>query len=85
MWCAIVAGEICSESSDRLGPATVLLSSVLKLGDQTLLDLSVKGIANDLHRCDGQNVLWCAGDGGRGVCSSDVHHLAQKPVSAAQM
>ena len=26
--------------------------------------------------------LWCAGDGGRGVYSSDVHHLVQKPVSA---
>ena len=98
MWCAIVAGEICSESSDRLGPATaagivrdsvlkpcVLLSSVLKLDDQTLLDLSVKGIANELHRCDGQNVLWCAEDGGRGVFSSDVHHLVQKPVSVAQI
>ena len=29
--------------------------------------------------------LWCAGDGGRGVCSSDVHRLVQKPVSAAEM
>ena len=27
----------------------------------------------------------CAGDGGRGVCSSDVHDLVQKPVSAAEM
>ena len=34
---------------------------------------------NELHLCPGQN------DGGRGVCSLDVHHLAQKPVSAAQM
>ena len=98
MWCAIVAGEICSESSDRLGPATaagivrdsvfkpcVLLSSVLKLDDQTLLHLRVKGIANELHRCAGRNVLRCAGDGGRGVCSSDVHHLVQKPASAAEM
>ena len=40
---------------------------------------------NELHRCPGRNVLWCAEDGGRGVCSSDVHHLVQKPVSAAQM
>ena len=40
---------------------------------------------NELHRCDGQNGLWCAEDGGRGVCSSDVHHLVQKPVSVAQM
>ena len=40
---------------------------------------------NGLHRCPGRNVLWCAEDGGRGVCSSDVHHLVQKPVSVAQM
>ena len=40
---------------------------------------------NELHRCDGRNGLWCAEDGGRGVCSSDVHHLVQKPVSAAEM
>ena len=49
---------------------------MLKLDDQTLLHLRVKGIAN---------VLWCAGDGGRGVCSSDVHRLVQKPVSAGEM
>ena len=98
VWCAIVAGEICSESSDRLGSARVagivrdsvfkpcvLLSWVLKLDDQTLLHLRVKGIANDLNRFCGRNVLWCAGDGGRGVCSSDVHRLVQKPVSAAEM
>ena len=49
VWCAIVAGEICSESSDRLGSATVadtvrhsmfqpcvFLSWVLKLDDVTL-------------------------------------------------
>ena len=40
---------------------------------------------NELHRCDGRNGLWCAEDGGRGVFSSDVHHLVQKPVSAAEM
>ena len=40
---------------------------------------------NDLNRFCGRNVLWCAGDGGRGVCSSDVHRLVQKPVSAAEM
>ena len=45
----------------------------------------VNCIVNELHRCDGRNVLWWAEDGGRGVCSSDVHHLVQKPVSAAQM
>ena len=58
---------------------------MLKLDDQALLHLRVTGIANELHRCNGRNVLWCAGDGGRGVCSSDVPHLVQKPVSAAEM
>ena len=58
---------------------------MLKLDDQTFLHLIVKGIVNELHRCDGRNGLWCAEDGGRGVCSSDVHHLVQKPVSAAEM
>ena len=58
---------------------------MLKLDDQTLLHLRVKGIANELHRCNGRNGLWCAEDGGRGVCSSDVHHSVQKPVSADEM
>ena len=58
---------------------------MLELDDVTLLHLIVRGIANELHRCDGRNVLWCAEDGDRGVCPSDVHHLVQKPVSAAQM
>ena len=58
---------------------------MLKLDDVTLLHLIVKGIVNELHCCDCRNVLWCAEDGGRGVCSSDVHHLVQKPVSATQM
>ena len=58
---------------------------MLKLDGVILLHLVVKGIVNELHRCDGRNGLWCAVDGGRGVCSSDVHHLVQKPVSAAQM
>ena len=40
---------------------------------------------SELHRCDGRNGLWCAEDGGRGVCSSDLHHLVQKSVSVAQM
>ena len=58
---------------------------MLKLDDQTLLHLRGKGIANDLNQFCGRNVLWCAGDGGRGVCSSDVHRLVQKPASAAEM
>ena len=40
---------------------------------------------NELHRFPDRNALWCAEDGGRGVCSSDVHHLVQNSVSAAQM
>ena len=58
---------------------------MLKLDHQTLLHIIIKGIANDLHSCAGRNVLWCAGDGGRGVCSLDVHRLVQKPVSAGEM
>ena len=58
---------------------------MLKLDDQTIFHLRAKGIANELHCCAGRNVLSCAGDGGRGVCSSDVHDLVQKPVSAAEM
>ena len=58
---------------------------MLKLDDQTLLHLGVKGIANESYLCSGRNVLWFAGDGGRGFCSSDVHRLVQKPVSAAEM
>ena len=58
---------------------------MLKLDNVTFLHLVVKGIVNELHRCDGRNVLWCAEDGGRGVCSSDVHHLGQKPVSVPQI
>ena len=58
---------------------------MLKSDDVTLLHLIVKGIVNKLHRCPGRNVMWCAEDGGRGDCSSDVHHLVQKSVSAAQM
>ena len=37
-----------------------------------------------MHRCDGRNVSWWAEDGGRGIYSSDVPNLVQKPVSAAQ-
>ena len=58
---------------------------MLKSDDQTLLHHRVKGIANKLYRCSGRNVLWCAGNGGCGGCSSDVHHWMQKPVSAAEM
>ena len=58
---------------------------MLKLDDITLLHLIVKGIVNELHRCDGRNGLWCAEDGGHGVCSSDMDYLVQKHGSAAQI
>ena len=58
---------------------------MLKLDDVTLLHYVVKGIVNELHRCNGRNGLWCAEDGSRGVCSSNVHHLVQKPVPVPQM
>ena len=58
---------------------------MLKLDDVTLLHLIAKGIVNGFRRCDGRNVLWCAEDGGSDVYSSNVPHLVQKPVSAAQM
>ena len=58
---------------------------MLKLDVVTLLHLVVKGVVNEFHWCDGRNGLWCAVDGGRGVYSSDVHHLVQKTVSVAQM
>ena len=58
---------------------------MLKLDEAILLHIIVKGIMNELHRCDGRNGLWCAEDGVRSVCSSDVHHLVQKPVSVVQM
>ena len=34
---------------------------MVKLDDRTLLHLRVKGIANELHRCAGRNVLWSLG------------------------
>ena len=58
---------------------------MLKLDDQTLLHLIVKDMVKELRWCPDRNVLWCVEDGGRGVCSSDVHLLVQKHVSAAQM
>ena len=58
---------------------------MLTLDEKTLLYVRVKGYVNELHRCNGRNGLCCAEDGGRGVCSSDVHHLVQKSVSAAEM
>ena len=50
-----------------------------------LADLIAKGMAKVFRWRRDRNFLWCVEDGGRGVCSSDVHQLVQKPASAAQM
>ena len=60
VWCAIVAGDICSELSDCVGSATVvgtvrdsvfkpciLLNRVLKLEYRTLLHLIDKGMVKE--------------------------------------
>ena len=70
---------------DSVFQPCVLLSGVLKLDDQTLQHLKVESMVKELRWCPGRKVLWCVEVGGRGVCSSDVHHLVQKPVSAAQL
>ena len=82
---AIVAGEICSESSDCLGSATVA-GTVIRVQALRSSELSaqVRG-SKPSTSYRSRNFKWCVEDGGRGVCSSDVHHLLQKPVSAAQM
>ena len=97
LWCAIVAGEICSESCDCLGSATMagtvrdlvfqacdILSWVGKLDDQILVHFLVKGVVKESRCHRGRNFKWCVVDGGRGVCSSDVHHLVEKSASAAR-
>ena len=61
------------------------LNQVLKLDNTTLTHLIAKGIVKKFRWRSGQNFLWCVEDGSRGVCSSNVNGLAQKPVSAAQM
>ena len=89
MWCAIVAGEICSESCDCLGSATVagtvrdsafqpcvLLSWVLKLDDQTFLHLIDKGMVKESRCRRTRKFKWCVEDDGRGVCSLDVFTAA---------
>ena len=59
---------------------------MLKLDDQTLVHLIDKGMVEKSRCRRGRNFgWWCVEDGGRGVCSLDVHHLVQKPASAAQM
>ena len=65
--------------------ACVLLSCVLNLDAQTLLHLIDKSMVKEFRCRRGRNSKWCVEEGGRGVCSSDVHHLVQKPISVAQM
>ena len=73
-------------TTSRIGNLTRLIHTLLYVMTvHTYIHFIVKGIVNELHRCDGRNGLWCAEDGGRGVCSSDVHYLVQIPVSAAEM
>ena len=64
---------------DSVFQPCVLLSRVLKLDDQTLLHLIDRGMAKESPCRRSRNFKWCVEDGGRGVCSSDVHHLVQKP------
>ena len=61
------------------------LNWVLELDNITLTRLIAKSMVKEFRWRRGRNFLWCVEDGGRGVCSSDVHRLVQKPVSAAQM
>ena len=58
---------------------------MLKLDDQNILHLIDTGMVKESPCRRSRNFQWCVGDGGRGVCSSDVHHMVQKPVSTAQM
>ena len=53
---------------------------MLELDDQTLLHLVDKGMVKESPCRRSRTFKWCVEVGGRGVSSSDVHHLAQKPV-----
>ena len=55
---------------------------LLKLDDQTLPSLVDKGTGEESRCHRGRNFKWCVEDDVRGACSSDVHHLVQKPISA---
>ena len=55
------------------------------LDDQNNLHLIDKGMVKKSSCRRSRSFKRCIEDGGRGVCSSDMHHLDQKPVSAAQM
>ena len=58
---------------------------MLKLDDITLTHFTANGMVKEFRWRRGRNFLWCVEDGGRGVCSLDVHRFVQKPVSPAQM
>ena len=99
MLCVIVGGEICSESSARVRSAlgagkgrektcvsclrrSELSAQVRQHNSYTFI---AKGMVKKFRWRRGRNFLWCVEDDGRGFCSSDVHRLEQKFVSAAQM
>ena len=46
-----------------------------QLDGQTLLRLIDKSMVKEYPYRRSRNPMWCVEDGGRGVCSSDVHHL----------
>ena len=52
---------------------------------KTLTHLIAKGMVKELRWRRGRNFLRYVKDGSRGVCSSNVRHLVQKLVSAAQI
>ena len=88
VWCVIGSGEICSESLARVRSALgagkgrnslflvcVGLNRVLNLDSVTLTHLITKGVVKEFRWRRGRNCLWCAEDGGRGVCLSDMNRL----------
>ena len=53
--------------------------------EKTVMHLIAKRMVKKFRWRRGRNVLRCVEDASRGVCSTDVRHLVQKLVSAAQM
>ena len=59
---------------------------IAKLDNSTLLTYLIgKGMLKELRWCRSRNHLACVEDGGRDVCSTDVHQLVQKSVSVTLM
>ena len=61
------------------------LSAQVRRPNSSTVHLIDKGMVKRSPCRRSRNCKWCVEDGGRGVCSLDVHRLVQKPVSAAQM